>query len=444
MRAIKNLVGKVASIKRRNKVLLENFFSLSFLQATNCILSFITLPYLARVLGVGAYGLILFAQVFAQYFIVITDYGFSLSAARDVSVHRNDRAKASEIFSVVFTGQFLLMLASLLVFSSVVFLVPKFRVDWPIYLLSFGVLIGNTLFPTWFFYGIERMDYMALRNLIIKAVFAISIFVFVKHRSDYIYVPLINSLGYIVVGIFSLIEMRFRVGVRYSLPKYNAVRKCFRSATPVFIAVAANNINFFSSTFFLGIFTNTVVVGYYAAAEKIIMAIGQVMNTVFNAAYPHISKTIQESREVGLGMIRKISRLTLPVFFSFFILFLIFAPQIVGLILGMDFKESVPIEMILSGLLLIIPIEHIIVVLALIPLKLDNNFAKIYFILGVINVLLLTLLVGVLKLGGVAVAFSTVATQALLAAMMYRELVKNNVQILTLKGWRWNLLNLKR
>jgi len=111
------------------KTLLENFLSLSFLQVANYILPLVTLPYLIRVLGPEKFGLIAFAQAFIGYFQILTNYGFNLSATREISINREDKDKVSEIFSSVMIIKIFLFIFSLLIILFIVFFFDKFRGD---------------------------------------------------------------------------------------------------------------------------------------------------------------------------------------------------------------------------------------------------------------------------------------------------------------------------
>ena len=144
-----NLIKKIFSLfkDKDKKAVGQNFLSLIFLQGANYVLPLLLLPYLVRVLGTEKYGLVMFAQSLILFLTVFVDYGFNISGTREISINRADRKAISNIFSAIMIVKIgLIATASLLLFV-VVESFARFNSDAQVYYLSFGVTIGQALFP---------------------------------------------------------------------------------------------------------------------------------------------------------------------------------------------------------------------------------------------------------------------------------------------------------
>ena len=190
--------------KLAKKRLIGNITSLTILQIFNYALPLLLIPYLISILSAKLYGEIILAQTLVLYFIVLVDYGFTLSATRDIAVNRDNKEKLSEIFSLVMTIKLFLLLVSFVVFVLIVSLFDKFNNYQEIYYICFIAVIGQALFPIWYFQGIEDMKYITIINISCKTFFTILTFIFVQSESDFIYAPLFYSLGFLLAGIWSL------------------------------------------------------------------------------------------------------------------------------------------------------------------------------------------------------------------------------------------------
>src|SRR3954465_4217668 len=142
--------------------LLENMASLLVLQGANYLLPLITFPYLVRVLGPAKFGLLAFAQALVQYFVIVTEYGFNLTATREEAIRREQPGQVAETFRTVITIKCALMALSLAVMPAFVRGVRRFRADASVYFCPFLTGVGNVLFPVWLYQGLERMKYITL------------------------------------------------------------------------------------------------------------------------------------------------------------------------------------------------------------------------------------------------------------------------------------------
>ena len=410
------------------KIFISNLLSLSTVQAANYILPLITIPYLVRVIGPEKFGLISFAQAFVQYLVLLTDYGFNLSATREISIHREDKDRVSEIFSSIMVIKLLLASLSFLIFCLLVFNIDKFKGEWLVYLLTFGMVIGNVLLPVWFFQGMETMRPLAIVNIFSKVIFTSSIFIFITAESDYIYVPLINSVGIILAGVTGLwIAMR-RFRVRIKTPTFIQIKRELKEGWHVFILTIATSLYTISNTFILGLFTNNTVVGYFSAGEKVVRAMVGLIDPFGQAVYPHISRLASESRERALVFVRKVLEIISVPTFLISLTLIIFAPQISHVILGRQYEESIPVIRILSFLPFVIGLSYILGVQLMLNFGLKKVFTRILIIAGLINILLALTLVSPLQ--HIGISLSILFTETFVTTYMFIYLQRKGIKII--------------
>ena len=169
----------------RNKTILANFSYLSLLQVFAILFPLLTYPYLLRVIGLELYGVIIFAQSIINYVSLVINFGFNMSGARNVATYKQDRARLSRI---IYWCKFILWLVCLVLYLSVISMVPFFEDHYWVYILSFLLTFNELMLPIWFFQGIEKMKYITFVNLSARLLFVVAIFLFIHRQEDYLLV----------------------------------------------------------------------------------------------------------------------------------------------------------------------------------------------------------------------------------------------------------------
>ncbi|MDG4657615.1 flippase [Ectobacillus antri] len=410
------------------KKLVTNFVSLASVQGLNFILPLITIPYLLHVLGPDRVGLINFAQAFIQYFILFTDYGFIFVATRDISLAREDNKKLSVIFSTVMLVRTLLMMLSFIVLIVLLYTVPKFKADSMIYILTFGMVLGNVLFPIWFFQGIEKMKTISILNAISKVIFTLGIFVFVTDESKFMYVPIFNSLGYIAIGIIAIYVITSHHGVRFVKPSKEDIMYQLKSGWHIFVSNIMTSLYTTSNVFILGFFASNTIVGYYSSAEKVVKAVLSIITPLVQTVYPHLSRALQESRTAAIALLRKVFWLVTVLMATLSLFVGVFAAQIVELVF--KYEEIIPILQILSAFPLILGWANVFAILTMINFDYKKELSRIYIAASIFSVVLMFLLIPQFKQYGTA--WTAVLTEAFATSLMAIFLWKKGIHV-----WKW-------
>ena len=406
------------------KRLITNFASLSLLQAANYILPLLTFPYLVQVLGIDYFGLLAFATAIITYFNIIVNYGFNITAVHDIAKHRENKDKVTEIFSSIMTVKVLLMLFSFILMSTLVLSFQKFSTDWEVYFLTFGIVIGQGIFPVWLFQGLEKMKYITKINILSKLISTVLIFTLVDKASDYYMVPILISIGFIVAGIYSLYLVKKELKIDFKLQSIHQIKFYLFDGWHIFLSQLYVSLYTTTNTVLLGFLTNNTIVGYYSIAEKIVGAINGLFAPINQTLYPYLVTQYDKSEQLFFKLIKKISIVYILISISFFSLGYFFAENLIVLINGSFNNSILNIYLILLATTIFTPFGSFFTNI-LIILKLKLKYNSIVLRIFLINILLAP--VSIITYGATGLAVVVVFLQFFVITLCLREIKKYRI-----------------
>lgn len=333
------------------KLLVENFFSLSLLNLASYVFPLLTLPYLARVIGVDKFGDIAFASAIIVYFQTIVDWGYSFTATRDIAKNRENIAKVKIIFNTVMWSKIFLVLVSFIILIVLVIFIPFLNKKADIILVSFLLILGHVMFPEWLFQGLEKMKFITIFNILSKLIFTGAVFLFINKKEDYIFQPLFISLGYIMAGVISLILINKKWGIKLSYPNLSMIIISLKSSFDVFVNQITPNLYNSFSTLLLGFFGGNVAVGKLDGGTKFLSIGQQFMTVISKVFFPFLSRKIEKHSLYAKYSLMLAFVLSLGLFFL--------APLIIKLFFTNEFEDSINVLRILSFSIFFLSLENV-------------------------------------------------------------------------------------
>lgn len=257
-------------LKKQYFSLIENFSYLALLQVFNVALPIIIFPFLISSLGTETYGLVVFAQAIIGYLVLIVNFGFDLSAAKDISIARDKQFELNSILSSVFILKLILLFISFVILFILLNTIAIAKGYELLFFLTMGMAVADVLIPNWYFQGIEKMKFITLINTINKVTYAILIFIFIKNPGDYLLVPLFNGIGSVLAGCIALYLIFYKHRNRFFIPDKHILIKTLKNSFPLFLSNLSIKIYVSSSKVIIGAFLGMSDIAFYDLAEKLV------------------------------------------------------------------------------------------------------------------------------------------------------------------------------
>lgn len=364
-------------------------YNLSY-QILAMLIPLITTPYLSRILGAENLGIYSYTLSIATYFITFGSLGVALYGQREIAFDQDNSKKYSNTFWEILIFRFITMSISLIIYYFCFINGKSYQLYYIILVLE---ILANSIDISWFFQGLEEFKKTVIRNIIVKIISLISIFIFVKTKND--------LTNYFIIYVLS--NLLANLSLWLYLPKYLVKidykkLQIFRHLKPtlsLFIPqIAIQVYTLLDKTMIGSIIADKSEVGYYDQAQKIVKMLLTIITSFGTVMMPRIANTFAkgDKKQIQNYMSK-----------SFNMVFFLAFPLIFGLIsisssfvpvfFGAGYDKVIGLMSIISPIILLIGLSNVTGTQYLLPVKRQKEYTISVIVGACINFLMNSLLI---------------------------------------------------
>lgn len=389
------------------------------LQVVTLLIPLVTVPYVSRVLGKDGVGTYSYTLSIVQYFIIIGTLGISMYGNRAIAYVRDDKEKMSKTFWSITALKALTSSIALLVYILIFGINKKYGT---IFLIQSINIIANIIDISWLYMGLEDFKKTVTRNLVVKIICVISIFLFIKDYDDlYLYV-IINAMM-VLVGNLVMWAYVPKIVSKVKI-KFVDIKEHFIPAFQLFIPQIAIQIYAVLDKTMLGSMTTVGEVGLYEQSQKIVKLVLSLVTSLGVVMLPRMSNTfangdIKKMDEYLNRSLRGVAYVSIPMTIGLASISNEFVPWF----FGEEFSAVSYLMIILSPILFLIAMSNVLGTQYLLPSNRTKEFTASVTCGAIINVLLNLVLIP--KYKAIGSCISTVVAEFTVTAIQYFCLKKN-------------------
>jgi len=395
------------------------------------IVPLITTPYISRVLGAEAIGIYSYTLSITTYFVLFGSLGIALYGQREIAFVQEDKTKRSKVFIEIMLLRLITLAISMIVFYCTFCLSGEYTTYYKIFLLE---MIATAIDISWFFRGMENFKRTVIRNMIVKLISVVCIFVFVKTVDDlniycWIYV-ISNMIGNLSLW-FYLPKLLNKVKI-----KSLQIGKHLKPTIGLFIPQMAVQIyTVLDKTMIGAMVVDKSEVGYYEQSQKIVKVLLTVATSLGTVMLPRIANTFAkgENEKIRKYMdtsFQFILFLVIPVMFGMIAV----SSKFVPLFFGAGYDKVIILINIMSVILVAIGLSNVIGTQYLLPTKQQKKYTLSVTAGAIVNAILNYILIK--SSASIGAAIATVIAEFTVTGMQL-FLVRKQINI-------WNIVKISR
>jgi O-antigen/teichoic acid export membrane protein len=405
--------------ENRSKVK-ENFIFNALYQISRIIVPVVTLPYLTRTLHAQGLGEYSFAYSVAYYFYIFIRLGLQNYGNRTIAYCRDDRKVLSRTFFEIYAFQAFLGIVVSLIYLVYCFVLAPNRSLALIFLL---MVLSEIIDVTWAMYGLEEFKVTSSRDIAVKILTALAIFLFVKDAGDVGKYSLIYCVGFFLSQIVTI--PFFVRQIEFVKPDLSGIRKHIKPNMILFLPTVAVSIYKTMDKIMLGAMANDVELGYYHSSENIIAVPLALITALGTVMLPRMSNMISrnsDSSEIEDAFNKSIA-FAMFISTSICIGIMTVSKEFVPLFFGPGFEKCITLFYIILPSCIFLAFANVIRTQYLLPRKMDKLFIISLFSGAGVNLILNLILIPVFESVGAAIGtlVAEIAVCVIQAACVFKE-----------------------
>lgn len=409
---------------RDTQVFIRHLFYLFFLKGFSLALPILMVPLLISKIGIQQLGIISFIEVIVNYAYILICYGFRYSATQQIAKHKEDKQMIGQIIGSVYTIQLVAIFLSLLLGWMLILLIPKIQQLQAYFYTYFFAVVMGSLFPHFVFQGLEKMQWMAVINVLTKILFFIGVIKFIQTPSEALLYHFLMGVSYLLRLLIALYAIYYVWGLRIIKPTWHMIKLQLYKGVAIFLTQLSTTFNDLLPTILLGLFSSHNSVATYTLGTKVIKFIKDLTSPLTQALFPTAHKKLEQNFSQGIQFIRKIYLNSVIVLITIGAGYWIFSRNIVQLLAGEIIQDAVWVLRSQAFLPCLIICSKILGIGLLIPTGAGKQYTLITWVTGLLGAGLQLILIPKLQAEGAALAIlmSETTTMIMIGWQVYRRI----------------------
>lgn len=322
-------------MKTKNRIL-KNTTMLIIFNIAKILFPFITLPYLTRIFSTEVYGTVAYVKTVMSYMQIIVDFGFVLSATKDIVNVRKNKNQMSYVIGDTLLAKVIMGLIGFIVLIILIAILPILRNNILYTLLSYLVVFVSIFLMDFLFRGLEIMQSITIPFIVMKTISTLFTFLMVKNDNHLMLIPILeiaSSLVAVVIVFIKIKKLKLKIN-------FSGIKKVFLSIKESFVYflsnVASTSFNAIS-TLIIGVQISPVEVAYWSVCMQVIGTIQNCYTPISDGIYPEMIKS------KNIGIIKKSIKILTPVVIVGCIACYFMAGFVLNILGGEEYLVAIPV-----------------------------------------------------------------------------------------------------